>query len=272
VSEEAGDPSFGAPVVAVDPHTGSDEVPTVDADNRRGAQLATQHLLDLGHRDIGHLTGAGGIAALRRASYEATMADAGLVPVVTGSGATTEEDGYVATRELLDTRPEVTAIFAANDVMLLGALAALRERRLAVPDDVSVVGYDNSPLAASHYLALTTVDDRSVDVGSHAARAILARRRGERVRPFRYLDKGNVATIGRARAVADLHWVKASGFPAWVLWLVIHIWYLIGFQNRILVLIRWSFSFFTRGRGGRVIEDFEGEGSPLAIGSQARDG
>jgi DNA-binding LacI/PurR family transcriptional regulator len=54
-------------------------------------------------------------------------------------------------------------------------LAALRERRLAVPDDVSVVGYDNSPLAASHYLALTTIDDRSVDVGIQAAEAILAR-------------------------------------------------------------------------------------------------
>ena len=144
-------------------------------DDVEGARLATRHLLDLGHRDIGHLTGAGGIAALRRASYEATMADAGLPAAVTGSGATTEADGYDATRALLETRPGVTGIFAANDVMLLGALAALRERRLAVPDDVSVVGYDNSPLAASHYLALTTVDDRSVDVGSHAARAILAR-------------------------------------------------------------------------------------------------
>jgi len=96
--------------------------------------------------------------------------------VVTGSGATTEQDGYDAMRDLLDRRPEATAVFAANDVMLLGALAALRERHLVVPDDVSVVGYDNSPLAASHYLALTTVDDRSVDVGVHAAQAILTRR------------------------------------------------------------------------------------------------
>jgi DNA-binding LacI/PurR family transcriptional regulator len=103
------------------------------------------------------------------------MAQAGHAPVVTGSGGTTEEDGYVAMRDLLDARPDVTGVFAANDVMLLGALAALRERGLAVPDDVSVVGYDNSPLAASRYLALTTIDDRSVDVGVHAAEAILAR-------------------------------------------------------------------------------------------------
>ena len=96
--------------------------------------------------------------------------------MVTGSGATTEGDGYVATLALLEALPDVTGIFAANDVMLLGALAALRERHLAVPEDVSVVGYDNSPLAASHYLQLTTVDDRSVDVGTYAAEAILARR------------------------------------------------------------------------------------------------
>ena len=104
------------------------------------------------------------------------MTAAGLAPVVTGSGATTEGDGYVATLALLEALPDVTGIFAANDVMLLGALAALRERHLAVPEDVSVVGYDNSPLAASHYLQLTTVDDRSVDVGTYAAEAILARR------------------------------------------------------------------------------------------------
>jgi len=170
-------PDFGSvPVVVAGAHgdvpLGADFVANDDAD---GARLATRHLLELGHRDIGHLTGSGRIAGLRRAAHESTMTAAGLTPVVTGSGATTEQDGYDATRTLLDRRPEVTAIFAANDVMLLGALAALRERHLVVPDDVSVVGYDNSPLAASHYLALTTVDDRSVDVGAHAARAILAR-------------------------------------------------------------------------------------------------
>jgi NADH:ubiquinone reductase (H+-translocating) len=89
--------------------------------------------------------------------------------------------------------------------------------------------------------------------GRYAAKVIKARLGGREYKPFRYRDKGNVATIGRARAVADLGWLRASGFPAWLLWLAIHIWYLIGFQNRLLVMIRWSFSFFTRGRGGRVI-------------------
>jgi len=96
--------------------------------------------------------------------------------------------------------------------------------------------------------------------GRYAAKLVKARLQGKDQGPFRYRDKGNLATIGRARAVADLHAARLSGFPAWVTWLVVHLWYLIGFQNRLLVLIRWSFSFFTRGRGGRVIEQFEAQG------------
>ena len=91
--------------------------------------------------------------------------------------------------------------------------------------------------------------------GRYAAKVVRARLRAAETRPFRYLDKGNLATIGRARAVADLHPIRLSGFPAWATWLVVHLWYLIGFQNRLLVLIRWSFSFLTRGRGGRLITE-----------------
>ncbi len=97
--------------------------------------------------------------------------------------------------------------------------------------------------------------------GRYVAKVVRARLRGREHEPFRYQDKGNVATIGRSRAVADVKGLKVSGFPAWILWLLIHIWYLIGFQNRLLVLIRWSFSFFTRGRGGRVIEQWEEQGA-----------
>jgi NADH dehydrogenase len=80
------------------------------------------------------------------------------------------------------------------------------------------------------------------------------RLRGGQARPFRYRDKGNLATIGRAAAVADVKGVRLSGFIAWITWLVVHLWYLIGFQNRLLVLIRWAFSFFLRGtRGARLI-------------------
>src|ERR671930_214611 len=90
--------------------------------------------------------------------------------------------------------------------------------------------------------------------GRYAARVVRDRLRGREVRPFRYLDKGNLATIGRAAAVADIKGLKLSGFIAWITWLVVHLWYLIGFQNRLLVIIRWSFSFFMRGtRGARLI-------------------
>ena len=89
--------------------------------------------------------------------------------------------------------------------------------------------------------------------GRYAARLVRARLRGERVRPFHYFDKGNLATIGRARAVADLHVVRLGGFPAWVTWLAVHLFYLIGFQNRLVVLLRWGFAFVTRGRSARLI-------------------
>jgi len=85
--------------------------------------------------------------------------------------------------------------------------------------------------------------------GRHVARSIRA---GERT-PFHYKDKGNLATIGRRAAVADLGRIRLSGFIAWALWLVLHLVYIIGFQNRLLVLVRWTFSYFTRGRGARII-------------------
>lgn len=91
--------------------------------------------------------------------------------------------------------------------------------------------------------------------GRYAAGVVRARLEGREHGPFHYRDKGELATIGRAAAVADIKGVHLSGFPAWVIWLFVHLWYLIGFQNRLLVLIRWSFSFATRGRGARLITD-----------------
>ncbi len=93
----------------------------------------------------------------------------------------------------------------------------------------------------------------AIQEGRYAGRLVCNRLRGRRTPPFRYRDKGNLATIGRARAVADLHLVRLGGPLAWLIWLVVHLWYLIGFQNRLLVLVRWGFSFVTRGRGARVI-------------------
>jgi NADH:ubiquinone reductase (H+-translocating) len=121
----------------------------------------------------------------------------------------------------------------------------------ALGDMVRVLGEDGEPQS------LLGVAPVAMQQGRYAAKVVQARLRGREYAPFRYRDKGNLATIGRARAVADLHAVKLSGFPAWVTWLVVHIFYLIGFQNRILVMIRWAVSFSTHGRGGRVIQEFE---------------
>jgi NADH:ubiquinone reductase (H+-translocating) len=103
------------------------------------------------------------------------------------------------------------------------------------------------------HVALPGVAPVAMQQGRYAASVVRARLRGRQHDAFRYRDKGNLATIGRAAAVADIRGVRLSGFLAWATWLVVHVWYLIGFQNRLLVLIRWSFSFATRGRGARLI-------------------
>ena len=89
------------------------------------------------------------------------------------------------------------------------------------------------------------------------AKAVLARLRGQPIKPFRYSNHGDVAVIGRLRGVTDIPWMgpfgQQGGFTAWLLWLLIHITYLIGFSNRIVVVTRWAFSFLTRGRSTRLI-------------------
>ncbi len=89
--------------------------------------------------------------------------------------------------------------------------------------------------------------------GHYVANLILARLNNEIIKPFRYYDRGTLATIGRSRAVGTIGRFKFSGFIAWVLWLFIHIMYLVGFQNRILVLTQWAWNYFTWARSARVI-------------------
>jgi DNA-binding LacI/PurR family transcriptional regulator len=109
------------------------------------------------------------------------------VRVVGEAGGTSEEDGYASACWLLDHRPDVTAIFAANDTMALGALGALKARGISVPAQMSLIGYDNSTLAKSRYLELTSVDNRSDLVGAVVAEALLARIGNGAVDPQRKL-------------------------------------------------------------------------------------
>jgi NADH dehydrogenase len=89
--------------------------------------------------------------------------------------------------------------------------------------------------------------------GRYAAHVVRSRLRGAATRAFRYRDKGNLATIGRAAAVADIKGLRLSGLPAWLTWLLVHLWYLAGFQNSVLVFVSWVFSFATRDRRARLI-------------------
>jgi NADH dehydrogenase len=135
--------------------------------------------------------------------------------------------------------------------------------RLAVEPDLTVPGHPD--VMAIGDMVSVRQPDGSVRVfpgvapvamqqGRHAARNVAARNRGEPYKAFRYIDKGNLATIGRGRAVADIKHLHLWGFPAWAIWLGIHIWYLIGFENRVLVMIRWAFSFLGHGRSARLIQ------------------
>jgi NADH dehydrogenase len=183
-----------------------------------------------------------------------------------------------------ETIPAHTVIWAAG--VKASALAAKlgeltgadvdRAGRVAVEPDLSLPGHPE--VLALGDMVRVRRDDGSVETlpgvapvamqqGRYAAKVIRARLAGRSVAAFRYRDKGNLATIGRAHAVADLRLVRLSGFPAWLTWLTVHLFYLVGFENRVLVFIRWSFSFFTRGRGARLIT-YE----PLAPGSRESAG
>ncbi len=103
--------------------------------------------------------------------------------------------------------------------------------------------------------------------GRYAARAIRTRLAGSSPEPFRFRNKGTLATIGRARAVANFPWLRFSGFPAWAAWLGIHIWFLIGVRNRFVVFVSWAWSYVTFRRGARIITGIPVSDSPDSSGS-----
>ncbi|WVK80555.1 LacI family DNA-binding transcriptional regulator [Dactylosporangium sp. AC04546] len=173
----------GVHVVVVDSDAG-DRYPVVDTDQADGARQAVRHLLDLGHRTVWHVAGpAESFAAERRAKAwrEALEAAACPLPPIE-RGDWSAESGYRAGLRLAD-RPDCTAIFAANDQMALGVLRALHERGRIVPTDISVVGFDDIPDAASYLPPLTTVHQDFAEVGRRCVQALLRQIRNEPAGP-----------------------------------------------------------------------------------------
>ncbi|NMO02432.1 LacI family transcriptional regulator [Gordonia sp. TBRC 11910] len=161
-----------------------DNFDSVANDDAEGARLVAKHLVALGHADLGHLSVGSGAAQVRRAAFEDRARESGARVVSTPyAGPATDEAGYSTAATLLVDHPEITAIFAANDVMAVGALAAARDAGRVVPDDLSIVGYDDTSLASSKLIGLTTVDDRSFDVGVAAGTLLADRMEGSAADP-----------------------------------------------------------------------------------------
>ena len=177
VTPTAVDADSGLPVVAVDPHTGAATVPTVSADDERGARLAVDHLLGLGHRRIAFISGWPGLESTRRRreGYRASLAAAGvqLDPALDVEGDATEERAHALARELLQGDDPPTAVFAGNDMAALGVLDAARDLGVDVPGRLSVVGFDNVPEAVMADPALTTVEQPMQAMGEQALRMLL---------------------------------------------------------------------------------------------------
>jgi NADH dehydrogenase len=170
------------------------------------------------------------------------------------------------------TVPTRTVVWAAGVAAspLAGMLAAQtgaeadRAGRLTVEPDLSLPGHPEvlalgdmvrvRDPATGQPRTLPGLAPVAMQQGRYAGRLMAARLSGQTAPgPFRYRDKGSLATIGRASAVAEVRGLRFSGFPAWLAWLGIHIFYLIGFENRVVVLLRWAYGYFTRARGNRLI-------------------
>jgi NADH dehydrogenase len=134
-----------------------------------------------------------------------------------------------------------------------------RAGRVLVEPDLSVPGHPEIHVVGD--LASLTQDGKplpgvapvAMQQGRYVADLLVRKLRGESIRPFRYFDKGTLATIGRYRAVAQFRWLHVSGFPAWFLWVFVHLMYLVEFENRLLVFVEWVYNYITRNRGARLI-------------------
>jgi NADH dehydrogenase len=183
------------------------------------------------------------------------------------------EVGVQVGDEFIPCRVKIWA--AGNNASFVGkTLGAPVDRvgRVIVNDDLTIPRHPEIQVIGdlanfSHQTGqpLPGVSPVAMQQGRHAARNILAMIDGRKLRRFHYRDKGNIATIGRNKAVADLKLVHLSGLPAWLAWLFVHIIFLVSFRNRLLVLFQWAWAYFSFSKGARLItRNFQSETRPPA--------
>jgi len=165
----------------------------------------------------------------------------------------------LATRTVLWAAGVISSPLGARLAEAVGAQTD-KTGRLAVNPDLSLPGHPNihvigdmAHVTGRDGKTLPGVAQVAMQQGKYVARTVLRKMRGKTVKPFHYRDFGSMATIGRSSAVADLRWLRLSGFLGWLAWLFVHIMYIVEFQSRLLVFVQWAWNYFTRGRSTRLI-------------------
>jgi NADH dehydrogenase len=200
---------------------------------------AERHLISLGVRTRNNVRvtsiDAGGVelkgaAGVDRISSKTVLWAAGVAPssftriIAQRTGAAVDRQGRILVQ------PDLT-VPGHPEIFVIGDMSALMQDGQPVPG----------------------VAPAAMQQGAFVGRAIVARLRNEPIQPFRYRDKGSLAVIGRAAAVAEIGGLKLHGFIAWLVWLFVHLMYIVEFQNRVLVFIQWGFEYLTFSRGARLI-------------------
>jgi LacI family transcriptional regulator len=181
VAPVAGEFNIDAPIVSIDPLASNPNYPSVHATNYQGSMEAMEYLLGLGHKRIGFISGRAELESSNRRlmGYRASLEKAG-IPIdekLIASGDYTTETGVSCTRELFALENPPTAIFASNDQMAMGVYKVAEEMGIRIPDDLSVVGFDN--ITESKYMGLTTVDQFISEMGFVATQMLIKLINGE---------------------------------------------------------------------------------------------
>jgi NADH dehydrogenase len=194
------------------------------------------------------------------------------VEVITGTHAKNlTENGLEVAGRFIPCRVKIWA--AGNTASFVGKTLDLpvdKAGRVVVQNDLTVPGHpevqvigDLANFTSKDGKLLPGVSPVAIQQGRHAAKNILHMIEGAKPQRFHYWDKGTMATIGRNRAVADLNFIHFSGFLAWLTWLFVHILYLVGFRNRVAVLLQWAWAYLTFDKGARLItRNFQAEHRP----------